>query len=276
VELPMHITAEKLPDDSDYAALKYGPIVLGTKIGDNNLKGIFADDSRGGHIAEGVQIPISEMPVFLAQNLEDLVKIVKIKSEENLSFSVAEGIYPEKYQELEFIPFYNIHESRYAIYLPLETKESYNEKQEKQKAQEIAVRKLELSTIDRVVPGEQQPESDHFIQSENSNTGVHQNRHWRDASGWFSYELEDSEHSASKLLITYYGKDNNREFSIYMNGEILAEERLEGEEGDRFFSKEYKLPKQLEYNDGEKITIRFEAKPSSRTAGIYDVRLLRD
>jgi len=275
VELPMGITAEKLPDGSDYVALKYGPIVLGTKTGINNLKGLFADDSRGGHIAEGTQVPISELPVFLAENREDLVKKVKTKPGENLSFSVTQGIYPEQFKELEFIPFYNIHESRYAIYLPLETKESYNKKQEKLKAQEIAERKLESRTIDRVAPGEQQPESDHFIQSENSNTGVYQNRHWRDASGWFSYELEDSEHNASKLQITYYGKDSNREFSIYINGEVLVEEKLNGEEGDRFFSKEYQLPKDLENKEDGKITIRFEAKPGSRTAGVYDIKLMR-
>ncbi|MBZ9631681.1 glycoside hydrolase family 127 protein [Salegentibacter sp. LM13S] len=276
VELPMRITAEKLPDGSDYAALKYGPIVLGTKTGEENQKGVFADDSRGGHIAEGTQIPISEMPVILAENTEDLVHKVKKKPGNNLSFSVTEGIYPEKYRELVFIPFYDIHESRYAIYLPMETKESYERKQEELKASEIAERKLESRTIDRVVPGEQQPESDHFIQSENSNTGVHQNRHWRDASGWFSYELGDSEQNGSKLQITYYGKDSDREFSIYINGEVLAKENFQGIEGERFFFKEYNLPEGLEYNDNGKITIRFEAKPGSRTAGIYDIRLLKE
>lgn len=278
VELPMQITAEKLPDGSNYAALKYGPVVLGTKIGEEDQKGVFADDSRGGHIAEGTQIPIFEMPVFLTddENMEGVVKNVKKEPGKNLTFSIAAGIYPEKFEELEFIPFYNIHESRYAIYLPVETKESYTEKQENLKTLEVAERKLESRTVDRVVPGEQQPESDHFIQSKNSTTGVHQNRHWRDATGWFSYELEDTDQSAEKLQITYYGKDSGREFSIYINDKILAEENFQGEEGDRFFSKEYKLPENLKYKDGEKITIRFEAKSGSRTAGIYDVRLLEE
>ncbi len=276
LELPMHISAEKMPDGSNYAALKYGPIVLGTKTGEDDQKGIFADNSRGGHIAEGTQIPISQMPVFLTDELEDLVKKVKKKPGKNLSFSVTEGIYPEKYRDLDFIPFYNIHEARYAIYLPLETRESYRQKQEELKIREIAEQKLESRTIDRVVPGEQQPESDHLIQSENSNTGVHQNRHWRDATGWFSYELEDKEHNARKLQITYYGKDSDRIFIIYINEKILAKESLNGEKGDKFFSKEYTLPGDLEYKDGEKITIRFEAEKGSRTAGIYDVRLLKE
>lgn len=276
LEMPMHITAEKLPDGSDYAVLKYGPIVLGAKTGEQDQKGIFADDSRGGHIADARQIPVSEMPVFLSQNLKELERKVRKNPGKNLSFSLQDGIYPEKYKELEFIPFYNIHQSRYAIYLPLETKESYKKKQEELKEQEIAERKLEAKTIDRVVPGEQQPESDHFIQSENSSTGIHQNRHWRDATGWFSYELEDRENTAKKLQVTYYGNDANREFSIYINDRILAEESFEGEEGDRFFSKAYKLPANLEYRNRKKITIRFEAKASSRTAGIYDVRLLNE
>ncbi|UJH90804.1 glycoside hydrolase family 127 protein [Antarcticibacterium sp. 1MA-6-2] len=274
-ELPMQITAEKLPDGSNYAALKYGPVVLGTKTGNEDQKGVFADDSRGGHIAEGPQIPISAMLIFLTNDLEDLVKKVKKKNAEDLSFSVNEVIYPEKFKELEFIPFYNIHESRYAIYLPLETSKSYKEKQEELKKLEIAERKLQSRTIDRVVPGEQQPESDHFIKSKNSNTGVHQNRHWRDATGWFSYELKNRDHNAEKLQITYYGKDSGRQFSIYINEKILAEENFQGEEGDLFFSKEYKLPEDLDHKDREKIIIRFEANPGSRTAGIYDVRLLK-
>src|SRR5690606_16738113 len=276
VELPMHITAEKLPDGSNYAALKYGPVVLGTKLGEHDQKGVFADDSRGGHIAEGTQIPISEMPVFLTGDIEDLPGKVKKKQGKNLRFSITEGIYPDKYKDLEFLPFYNIHESRYAIYLPLETQESYNRKQEELKALEIAEQKLDSQTIDRVVHGEQQPESDHIIQSENSNTGVLQNRHWRDASGWFSYELVNKAQNAAALQITYYGKDSDRDFIIYINEELLAEESFQGKEGDRFFSKEYKLPGNLEYKEGENITIRFEAKPGSRTAGIYDIRLLKD
>lgn len=274
VELPMHVSVEKLPDDSNYAALKYGPIVLGTKTGVEAQQGVFADDSRGGHIADGNQIPVSEMPVFLTENLEELVEIIKKNTAKNLSFSASEVIYPEKFKELEFIPFYNIHESRYAIYLPLETKESYEKKQEELKKQEIAKHKLREKTIDRVVPGEQQPESDHFVQSENSKTGVYHNRHWRDASGWFSYELEDRNQDAKTLQITYWGKDSNKEFSIYINGEVLANEKLNGEQGDRFFSKTYKLPLNLDYRDGDKISIRFEASSGSRTGRIYDVRLL--
>lgn len=41
--------------------------------------------------------------------------------------------------------------------------------------------KLDSKTIDKVACGEQQPESDHFIQFEESNAGSFENIHWREA-----------------------------------------------------------------------------------------------
>ena len=38
-------------------------------------------------------------------------------------------------------------------------------------------------TADKVICGEQQPESDHFIRMENSRTGDDEGIHWREAAG---------------------------------------------------------------------------------------------
>jgi len=275
VNLPMRISAEFLPDDSNFIALKYGPIVLATKTGTEDLKGLFAGDGRGDHIAKGTQFRISEMPVFLAENSEELIEKVNKISEKRLRFSIEDGLYPEQFSAWEFIPFYEIHESRYTIYLPLETKTSYIQKQEKRKLEEKEKEKIEALTIDRVAPGEQQPESDHFFESKDSNSGVFQNKHWRDATGWFSYKLKDKEQKAKKLLITYYGKDKDRDFSIKINNQLLAKETMHGDQEEGFFTKEYILPKQMDYDTEGQIILRFEAKENSRTAGIYDIRLLK-
>ena len=55
--LPMKVSLEQIPDKKDYYAFLYGPIVLATSTGTENLDGIYADDSRGGHIAHGRQTP---------------------------------------------------------------------------------------------------------------------------------------------------------------------------------------------------------------------------
>ena len=275
VRLPMHLTSEKLPDGSDYKALKYGPIVLAAKIGKDSLQGLFADDSRGGHIAAGEIIPHTELPYFLSDKTENIETLVKKVPGKKLVFSASEVIYPSQFKDLEFIPFYELHESRYAIYLPLETTEGIQKIRKQLEQKENEEKMLAAMTIDKVAPGEQQPEADHFIQSENSNIGVHRDRHWRDAEGWFSYRLVDREKQARTLRITYFGGDSERSFKILVNDKIIAEESFHGLEGNRFFEKEYTLPAGLVKNSNGFLNLKFEAIPGSRTAGIYDVRLMR-
>ena len=275
VKLPMHLTSERLPDGSDYKALKYGPVVLAAKIGNDSLQGLFADASRGGHIAAGEQIPQTEMPYFLSDKTEDIETLVKKVPDKKLTFSASEVLYPPEFKDLEFIPFYKLHESRYVVYLPLETSEGIQKIQKELEQKEKEEKMLAAMTIDMVAPGEQQPEADHFIESENSNIGVHRNRHWRDAEGWFSYRLVDKEKQARKLRITYFGGDNNRNFKVLINDEVIAAESFHGLEGNRFFEKDYNIPPGLVKDSNGVLELKFEALPGSRTAGVYGVKLLK-
>ncbi|MCL6219410.1 glycoside hydrolase family 127 protein [Zunongwangia pacifica] len=275
MKLPMNISSEGLPDGSNYEFLKYGPLVLAAKTSKEDLKGLFADASRGGHIAEGKKIPLSETPIFLLENLDDLASKVQVDAKKDLRFSAKSVLYPSEFQDLEFEPFYKVHDSRYVIYLPVESPESLAAIQQKRKEQEIAERELEEKTIDYVSPGEQQPESDHFIKTENSNAGVNRDRHWRDATGWFSYEFKDTNNEAARIRLTYFGQDRDRKFKILVNGELVATEHLKGENGAEFFTKDYELPKKIVEQKNNTLSIRFEAEPGSRTAGIYGVRLMK-
>lgn len=275
IKLPMNISSVGLPDGSNYKALKYGPLVLGAKMGEEDLESLFADTSRGGHIASGTKIPISETPLFLvpSKDIDLSAKITKTSS--GLQFKAENILYPERFKNLVFQPFYQIHDSRYTVYLPLETKESLEKIQQERKQKELEEQRLEALTIDYVAPGEQQPESDHFIKTENSNSGINGERHWRDATGWFSYELKDENNEAGRLRITYYGNDANREFDILIDDMVLAEEHLKGEMGDDFFNKDYILPEKLAEKRNKTLTIKFRAADGSRTAGIYGVRLMK-
>ena len=63
--LPMKVTIEQIPDKKDYYAFLYGPIVLAASTGTEHLDGLYADNSRGGHIAHGKQIPLQEVPMLI-------------------------------------------------------------------------------------------------------------------------------------------------------------------------------------------------------------------
>ena len=61
----MHLRVIALPDGSANYSILYGPIVLAARLGKQNQDGMFADDSRGGHIAAGPRPPLQTMPVIV-------------------------------------------------------------------------------------------------------------------------------------------------------------------------------------------------------------------
>lgn len=274
LKLPMHLSLENIPDQSGYVSIKYGPIVLASAINNENQDGLFADDSRGGHIASGKFLPTTEAPMFLIENAEDVLKNINPIEGKTLEFSATDLFYPEKYKNLVLEPFYKIHEKRYAIYFKTETPEGLDKAKKEIGEAQKAELYLQSITIDYVAPGEQQPESDHGIKYENSNSGLNQNRHWRDATGWFSYNFKNKEAKNKALRVTYFGKDAGRKFKILVNGVVIATPEFIGEKGDTFFEVDYKLPEFLA-NKTETLTVRFEAEKNSVTAGIYGVRLIK-
>ncbi len=274
VKLPMHISAESLPDGSNYEALKYGPVVLATKTGTEDLEGLFADASRGGHIAQGKRISLGEIPMFVT-NESQIEPFIKKIPGKKLAFSASDLIQSEKYKDLEFIPFYELHDSRYAIYLPIETPERAVQIRKELEELEREGKKLEALTIDMVSPGEQQPESDHFIESERSTIGTHQDRHWRAAQGWFSYQLNDENKDATKIRITYFGEESRKDFRILLNEKVIAEEKMEGTWDGGFYSTDYEIPPSVLENGDGGLRLKFEAKLESETARIFEVRLLK-
>ncbi|PHQ30547.1 beta-L-arabinofuranosidase domain-containing protein [Leeuwenhoekiella nanhaiensis] len=275
MEMPMHLSLEQIPDESGYVSVKYGPLVLAAVTGDEDQKGMFADNSRGGHIANGPFLPLTKAPTFVAKADESLLDQIKPIAGKPLKFTASQLLYPDAYTDLVLQPFYKIHEKRYTIYFKTETPESLAEMQRKLEEQQKAEAYLRSITLDYVAPGEQQPESDHGFDSKDSNSGVHQNRHWRDATGWFSYDLRNKDALAKTLRITYYGKDAGRKFDILVNGQVIASPQFDGTQGNSFFEVDYDLPTDL-VKEHEILNVRFEAAPNAVTSGIYGVRLLSE
>ncbi|MFT3822503.1 MAG: glycoside hydrolase family 127 protein [Chitinophagaceae bacterium] len=274
VLLPMHTTTEQLPDGLNYVAVLHGPIVLAARTDTANMSGLFADDSRMGHVANGKKYPLQTMPLFVSNDSNLAKHIVPVKGKA-LTFTANDLVYPAKYQALELIPFYKVGASRYVLYWEKETPQSLKAIQEKIAAEEDAAARLAAITIDMVKAGEQQPESDHFIESENSNTGVNRDWHWRDARGWFSYKMTDKTKQATKLRVMYFGKDKGRHFTISVNGEVIAEETFDGSRGDNFFTIDYAIPSAILQHANGQFTVKIAAAQGSATAGIYEVRLLK-
>jgi DUF1680 family protein len=273
IELPMRTTVERLPDGSDWVALLRGPIVLAAPEGTNDLAGLRADDTRMGHVAHGATIPLDQAPVLVA-SADELPSHVKPDPAAGaLRFRLVDVVEPASSEGLPLMPFFRLHDARYQMYWQLTTKAELTSRRESVAAEERAKAEREAKTLDWVAIGEQQPEVEHGFIGEGTETGQHQGRRWRHGN-WFQYTLNSHGAKAAVLTITYWGGDNNRAFTILANGTLLATERLNPSQPNRFIEKRYTIPTDV-LAAGGSVVIKFVAEPGSLAGGIYELRLMR-
>lgn len=269
VKMPMRITADQLPDKSNYYSFRYGPVVLAAKTNTDDLSGLLADDSRGGHIAHGHREPVKDMPILISAP-DKIASNLILVDKANLRFKLNNLLSLKYPAEMELIPFYTLHDSRYIIYWLQATKQDAELLQDKMEAEEKDRLKLDAITVDYVVCGEQQPESDHFIKYDNSRTGYSHDKHWREAGGWFSYQLKNK--GGKFLYISFLDLDKSRNFDVYINGTHITTLNLNKENIDPVQSLSFPIP-DSELGK-ELLNIEFKAQSNSRTAKITDVKIL--
>ncbi|WP_375436366.1 beta-L-arabinofuranosidase domain-containing protein [uncultured Hymenobacter sp.] len=275
VALPMTTTAEYLPDRSSWVSFVHGPVVLAAVTDTTELTGLRANGARMAHVASGRLYPVEEAPVLVSTG-PNVAEGIKPVVGQPLTFTAAGLIDSDKYRNVQLVPFYQIHDARYMVYWPVTTPAGLVARKEELRRKDEEKRALEARTVDQVTPGEQQPESDHGFQGEQTETGTFRNRHWRKATGWFSYNLRNPKRVARTLRVTYAGADKNRQFSIQVNGLPLAKVRLEGNPQGDFYDVEYALPEAFRKpNAPTELTVKFLAEAASTAGSVYDVRLLQ-
>lgn len=275
VALPQHTRVEYLPDHSPWVSFVRGPVVLAARTDTAGQRGLRADASRMGHVARGPLRPIEATPVLVASSAAELAQGLQPVAGKPLTFSVASlaDTAAGSPRAVELVPFYQIHDARYTLYWPVATPAELATRKAALQQEDAARRALAARTVDQVSPGEQQPESDHGFQGEQTNAGTFRDRHWRDAAHWFSYNLQNPRREAKTLRLTYFGGDKNRYFTILVNGQPLTQVKLEGNQGDAFFEADYALPEAA--RKATTLNVRFAAAPGSTAGGIYDVLLLK-
>ena len=188
VELPMHLSAMQLPDGQQQYSFLYGPIVLAAKTGTDRQDGLYADDSRGGHIAAGPQLPLSQLPGMIGAPA-DVLSHVQPVAGQDMTFRLT-GLTLPQYEGITLVPFYQLHDCRYQIYFPLYAAEEWKTRQQELAAEEQARIAQEAGTVDKIFCGEQQSESDHFFADAGSWNGADEGVHWRRTNNRFSYQVK--------------------------------------------------------------------------------------
>lgn len=280
--LPMHAYAEQLPNVPEYKALMYGPVLLGAKTGTEDMAGLIADDSRMGHVAAGSMISLDKAPVMVTNSSTLTGKITAVPGRK-LNFYAKELIKNTKDSNLVLEPFYKIHDSRYMMYWLSLNPSQYQNVLDSLAEVERAELALEERTIDKIAPGEQQPEADHNIQSLNSYTGNYMNEFWRDARGdngtpgFISYNMATKGLSKLSLMVRYWGNESgSRSFKIMIDGKLLITENVVGKwKVNNFVNVEYPIPDSLVAGKTV-VNVKFEAiNTSNVVGGLFYIRMLQ-
>ncbi|WP_374198818.1 DUF6805 domain-containing protein [Janthinobacterium sp. UMAB-56] len=274
--LPMTTRLEQMPDQSNYYAVLHGPIVLAAKTQPfaHEALNYLADDTRMGHIAQGQVCPLESSPLFVSDKKDFLHQIKPVKGQP-LTFTAPGLIQGKDAATLKLIPFFRLHDSRYMLYWPLSTPASLAQLQQTTRQAETQRLALDAQTIDQVAPGQQQPESDHFFQAEGGENGINKGRHWRHATGWFSYELSDPQGEARFLRLTLSTVDADRVFDVLVNDVKLATLAVMDDAPQELHTVDIAVPVSLVAAANGKLRVKFVAGKESVAGGLYGLRLLR-
>ena len=272
ISLPMQVTLQPLQNYTDYVAFKYGPILLGAKTGTDGVTGLFADDSRMGHVASGEQKNLYTAPLLIGDRA-GLAAAIEPTDVSKLQFKINGYYSDEKWNDLVLEPFANIHGARYMMYWMNVGQEKWDEIKAELEAEEAAAQLLAARTLDQVDCGTQQSESDHYMQQSGSSKGEYNGEYWRDGSQ-FSYLLQTKgKTNGVTLMCRYWGGDSgNRKFDIKIDNTTIATESLTGGKNE-FVNKEYDIPASL-LEGKTQVRVKFQAKSGNTAGGVYYIRLL--
>ena len=270
LNMPMQVALEQIPDRENFYAFMYGPIVLASPTGTENMDGLYADDSRGGHIAHGKQISLQEIPMLIG-SATSLPQSLRRINDDLVAFTYTGSVYPAQKEALKLIPFFRLHDSRYAVYFHQVTEAEVESIRKEVALSERKAMELANQTVDLIFPGEQQPESDHGILYEQAETGINKDRHFRRAKGWFSYNLKVKE-EATQLMITVRKEDYTKVAILLNNEKLTVSPTISKPDKEGFITICYSLPQKLSAGS---YPIRFSPDGTEWTPAIYEVRLLK-
>ncbi len=260
VDIPMHLTAETTPDGKPQYSFLYGPIVLAAKTGTDRQDGMYADDSRGGHIANGPKIPLTQMPGLIGSPGEVLTHLQPVDGKP-LNFRLS-GVTIPSFEGVTLQPFYQLYECRYQIYFPLYTQQEWTARQQEMAAEEQARMALEAQTVDKVYCGEQQSESDHFFSGNGSWNGSDEGIHWRRTRSLFTYQLKADGAKTLRLK----GFADREGMTVSVDGQEVGTVSL-----DRQGTATLSLPATLQGS----VTVGIAAGQGRQTPRLSEVRLCK-
>jgi hypothetical protein len=261
---PLALHADKFKNDTDKAALMYGPVVLAAAV----QKDQFIKAMPSGNVsAAPVGSPLDDWYLIVDSNsIETWLKPVK---NQPMVFQTA-GVN----RNLTFKPFYDFKGGEsYGVYWLLLDSSSARYKKLLEKNKSLADRD-KVRVIDRVIPGDANSESVHNLFG-NSTIGYQSGRAWREGNSAWGWELAVLPDAPMTLACNYFNGDNySRNFEIFVDGQKIAAIPVPIKPPCEFVETE--IPLQLELTKGkQKVKVEFRPVAKGVAGSIYGLAMLK-
>ena len=276
IRFPMHTSVKYLPNVPQYVALMHGPILLGMKTGTEDLAHLIADDSRFGQYASGAKLPLDGAPILIDDHIDRIAEHLTPIAGKPLHYTL--NVKMENPIRNEIQPFFEIHDARYMMYWLTLSEQGYKDYLEGLARAEKERQELEARTVDKVQPGEQQPETDHKMETNGSSTGNNNDVFFRDARNgrFFSYLMKTDGRTDLSLRLQFWGVGEwkTHEFDIFVDDVLLTSVNNTGKYRISEFKYEtFPIPASM-LEGKEQVRVKFVAKPGKQVGEIYGVRLV--
>ena len=275
---PMHNSIKYLPNLPQYIAMMHGPIMLAMKTGTEDLAHLIADDSRFGQLASGKKLPVDQAPILINNHIDEIANQIQPIAGKPLHFTLSTKMVNGINNEL--MPFFELHDARYMMYWLALSEDNYKGYLDNLAKAEQERQALEDRTVDKVQPGEQQPESDHFMETDDSYVGNSNDVFYRDANDghYFSYLMQTGGQTELSLRLKYWGVGEwkSHEFDILVDDVLIKEVNNTGKYRISEFKYEtYPIPADV-LKGKKQVRVKFVAKPRKQIGEIYEVRLVKN
>ncbi len=249
LELPRSLRLEATRDDPDTLAMLLGPLVLSADLGPSAVP---------WH---------GQAPAFVGEDV-----LAQVRKQADGSFRVTAINHPEP---LQLSAFAFQHERRNAAYFRRFTPVGWQKHEEERAAVRLQLAALDARSSDIVALGDAASERAHGLTSHESYPVIYRGRTGRDAraGGFMQFALRTAPGPLS-LELTYWGEERDRHFKIFVDGQLIAEQRLSGTHPGRFFTCEYPIAPQLTQRRA-RITVRIEPFAKMRAGPVFGARLVR-
>ncbi len=256
IHFDMPVYADPTPDNPHKVAIKYGPLVLAGKLGNEKLD------------------PLKDIPVLISAH-KPVNQWVRKISEDSLVFRT-QNI--GELSDITLVPFYTLYNERYIVYF--DVFDTLTWKQEKQDYQNYLIEKDEQKkrTVDFLQLGEMEPEREHNLKGNSTAVGELLGQKFRLSwnNGYFSFDLKVINHVPLQLVTTYWGSDGDLcSFDIYIDDHLLESITLQTQKNKNFYDIKTDIPLEFTSNK-EMIHVSFKSHKDKMVGRVFGVRLIRE